>query len=217
MGQVAGHRVALRRTEQLRQLAMGRPKEFDRDEAINTVLNQVWEHGYEACSVKALSESLGITRSSFYNAFGSREELFLEVVEAFNGPTPNRDWFPIDDDCSVLKSISDGIRSVCKARIDDKAARGCLLINSITELVGRHQKLGPAIGNVFAANIQYLEGLLNVAVERGELDDCDVHTKALALQSVLVGLHVMSKAIRDEDELWAATKHSLESLGLYRD
>ena len=196
---------------------MGRPKEFDRDEAVSTVMNELWEHGYEACSVKAISEALGITRSSFYNAFGSREELFLEVVNAFNGPTPNRDWFPIDETCSVLKSISNGIRKVCRARIDDNAARGCLLINSITELVGRHEELGPALENIFATNVQYLESLLEVAVERGEMEDCDLHTKALALQSVIVGLNVMSKAIRDEEELWAATKHSLQTLDLYRE
>lgn len=196
---------------------MGRPKEFDRDEAVRTVLDQIWEHGYEACSVKAISETLGITRSSFYNAFGSREELFLEVVDEFNGPTPNRDWFQIDESCSVLKSVSDGIRSVCSARINDEAARGCLLINSIAELVSRHEELGPALADTFTANVAYLEKVLGIAVERGELEKCDLHTKALSLQSVLVGLNVMSKAVRDEDELWAATKHSLQALGLYRE
>ena len=203
-------------SNQVVRLTMGRPKEFDRDEAVNTVLNEIWEHGYEACSVKALSEALGITRSSFYNAFGSRENLFLEVVESFNGPTPNRDWFPIDETCSVLKSISDGIRQVCKTRVNDPAARGCLLINSITELVGRHENLGPALEEVFSANVQYLENILTVAAERGELENCDLRTKALALQSVLVGLNVMSKTVRDEDEIWRSTKHSLQALGLYK-
>ena len=193
---------------------MGRPKEFNRDEAVDLVMDEVWEHGYEACSVKAISEMLGITRSSFYNAFGSREELFLEVLKAYSGP-PLREWFPINETCSVLKVISDKIHNICKARIDDSAARGCLAINSVIELVGKHDQLGPVLEKEFSINIKFFENLLAIAVERGELDKCDLHVKAQALQSLIVGLNVMSKLIRDEDELWATTKHGLQGLGLY--
>ena len=195
---------------------MGRPKEFNRDEAVGLIMDEVWEHGYEACSVKAISEMLGITRSSFYNAFGSREELFLEVLKAYNGP-PLSEWFPINETCSVLKVISDKIHNICKARIEDSAARGCLSINSVIELVGKHDELGPVLEKEFSTNIKFFEYLLAVAVDRGELDKCDLHVKAQALQSLIVGLNVMSKLIRNEDELWAITKHSLQGIGLYRD
>jgi TetR/AcrR family transcriptional repressor of nem operon len=193
---------------------MGRPKKFDRDDALDLVMNEVWEHGYDACSVKAISEMLGITRSSFYNAFGSREELFLEVLKAYSGPSL-REWFPINETCSVLKVISDKIHNICKARIDDGSARGCLAINSVIKLVGKHDQLGPVVEKEFSTNIKFFANLLAVAVERGELDKCDLHVKAQALQSLIVGLNVMSKLIRDADELWATTKHSLQGLGLH--
>ena len=48
---------------------MGRPAKFDRDKAIEIIMNEIWKKGYEACSVKALSEKLSITRPSFYHAF----------------------------------------------------------------------------------------------------------------------------------------------------
>jgi TetR/AcrR family transcriptional repressor of nem operon len=194
---------------------MGRPIEFNRDEAIALVMNEIWEHGYDACSVKAISEKLCITRSSFYNAFGSREELFLEVLRAYNGP-PLREWFPINDTCSVLKVISDKLRNICKDRLDDPAARGCLAINSVIELVGKHAQLGPVIEEEFSTNIKFFENLLAIAIDRGELDKCDLHVKAQALQSLIIGLNVMSKFIRGDD-LWATTKHSLQGLGLYKD
>lgn len=196
---------------------MGRPKTFDRDEALNTAMNEIWEHGYEACSAKAISEKLGITRSSFYNAFESRENLFIEVLEIYNGRAPDRAWFPTDDTGPVLKAISETIHNVCRKRISDNSARGCLVINSIAELVSRNEQLGPVVHDTFLTNVEYLEKVLGAAVERGELEKCDLRIKALALQNVLIGLNVMSKVIRDEDELWAATKHSLEGLGLYRE
>ena len=89
------------------------------------------------------------------------------------------------------------------------------MINSIAELVSRNKQLGSALEDTFSTNVDYLEQLLNVAGERNEIKKCDLRIKALALQNVIVGLNVMSKVIRDEDELWAATKHSLQGLGLY--
>ena len=77
-------------------------------------MDEIGEHGYEACSVKALSERSGITRTSFYNAFGSSEELFLEILEIYNGSKPDREWFPINETCYVLKAISQGIHNICK-------------------------------------------------------------------------------------------------------
>ena len=66
---------------------MGRPTSFNRDEAIETVMQEMWRNGYEANTVKALSERLGITRSSYYNAFGSREALFKLALEKYFAPT----------------------------------------------------------------------------------------------------------------------------------
>lgn len=196
---------------------MGRPIKFSREQALNTVMHEIWEHGYEGCSARAISEKLGITRSSLYNTFGSREQLFLEVIASYNGATPNRNWFPLKEGDSVLKVISSEIHNICKQRIDNNPARGCLVINSITELVGRNEKLSPALEDVFSTNIAYLEKVLALAAQRGEIKPTDLRIKALALQSVLVGLNVMSKVIRDEDEMWAATKHSLQALELYKE
>ena len=195
---------------------MGRPKEFNRDEAVITVMNEIWEHGYQACSTKAISEKLGITRSSFYNAFGSREKLFCEILEIYNAPVRDREWFSFNETSSVLKAISEKLRKVCKSRIADSSARGCLVINSIAELVNRNEQIGPALENLFATNIEYLETVLGAAVERGEIEKCDLRIKALALQNLLIGVNVMSKVVRDEDELWATTKLGLQGLGLYR-
>jgi hypothetical protein len=59
------------------------------------------------------------------------------------------------------------------------------------------------------------EDLPAQAVDRGEIDDCDLHVKAQALQPK-IGYNVMSKIIRNEDEIWAVTIHNLQALGLYR-
>lgn len=64
---------------------IGRPRTFDRNEAIRQAMTLFWQHGYESTSLAMLKSNLGngITAPSFYAAFGSKEALFEEVVDCY--------------------------------------------------------------------------------------------------------------------------------------
>jgi len=64
--------------------ARGRPRSFDRDEALDRAVRQFWRHGYEATSIRDLSDALGIGAPSLYNAFGDKQKLFAEVVRVYD-------------------------------------------------------------------------------------------------------------------------------------
>lgn len=63
---------------------MARPREFDEDEVLQAALQLFWEKGYEGTSLNDLMEATGLTKSSLYRAFGSKETLFWRVVERYN-------------------------------------------------------------------------------------------------------------------------------------
>jgi AcrR family transcriptional regulator len=62
---------------------MGRPKEFDVDEALCAALQVFWRHGYEGASLTDLTEAMGITRPSLYATYGNKEELFRKVLDRY--------------------------------------------------------------------------------------------------------------------------------------
>jgi AcrR family transcriptional regulator len=62
---------------------MGRPREFDTEEAIARAMRLFWRQGYEGTSLTDLTEELGITRPSLYAAFGSKEALFLKALDLY--------------------------------------------------------------------------------------------------------------------------------------
>jgi AcrR family transcriptional regulator len=62
---------------------MARPREFDEDEVLQAALRVFWEKGYESTSLSDLLEAMGLTKSSLYKAFGSKEALFWRVVERY--------------------------------------------------------------------------------------------------------------------------------------
>jgi AcrR family transcriptional regulator len=67
--------------------AMGRPREFDIDKALEQALHLFWRKGYEGTSITELTEAIGITKPSLYAAFGNKEDLFRKAFDRYvDGP-----------------------------------------------------------------------------------------------------------------------------------
>ena len=197
---------------------MGRPAEFDRDEAIHRVMEEVWRGGYEPASVKALSERLGITRSSFYNAFGSREDLFRAVLARYLAESPDRMLGTADARTRIRPLLTSLFRSICAIRAKDPEGRGCLAVNSVAELCPAHEALAAHLADALTKSVARIEQLLTWGIESGELPrTTDAHAKALAVKTLLVGINLMCKVVRDERDLWAAAELTLRGLDLYED
>src|SRR6187431_311201 len=66
---------------------LGRPRAFDRDQALELALDVFWRKGYEGASLSDLTEAMGINRPSLYAAFGNKEELFRKALDRYGeGP-----------------------------------------------------------------------------------------------------------------------------------
>ena len=64
-------------------MAMGRPRAFDVDKALDRALEVFWRKGYEGTSLPDLTEAMGINRPSLYAAFGNKESLFRKVLQRY--------------------------------------------------------------------------------------------------------------------------------------
>jgi AcrR family transcriptional regulator len=64
-------------------MAVGRPRAFDRDEALDKALEVFWRQGYEASSIADLTRAMGINPPSLYAAFGNKESLFRQALDRY--------------------------------------------------------------------------------------------------------------------------------------
>lgn len=194
---------------------MARPLKFDREKAVEIAMNEFWQNGYEASSVKALSEKLGITRSSFYNAFGSQEALFKEALTLYFDQSPDLALAKAVPGVPIKALLTQTFRAACKARASDSQARGCMAVNGVAELCNVNDELGDVLDAAILGSLSRMEQLLEWGVAQGEIsEDTDLHATALALQNLLMGLNVMCKVVRDEQELWKTAEVTLKGLGL---
>src|SRR6476469_10338831 len=61
----------------------GRPVVFDSVKALNKAMKLFWERGDEGTSFDELIAAMGISASSFYNSFGSKEALYCEATRTY--------------------------------------------------------------------------------------------------------------------------------------
>ena len=67
--------------------AVGRPRAFDPDVALEKAMQVFWKHGYEGTSLSDLTEAMGINRPSLYATYGNKEQLFIKVLDRYgSGP-----------------------------------------------------------------------------------------------------------------------------------
>ena len=64
-------------------MAVGRPRGFCKDEALDRALQVFWRKGFEGASICDLTEAMGINPPSLYAAFGNKEQLFRQALDRY--------------------------------------------------------------------------------------------------------------------------------------
>jgi AcrR family transcriptional regulator len=109
----------------------GRPREFDRDEALLRAMELFWAQGYEGATLADLQRVMGgITAPSLYAAFGSKEALFREAVALYNeicgGPLVKA----LLEGPTARASMEAWLRVAVDSFCRPGSPRGCLVVQS---------------------------------------------------------------------------------------
>lgn len=65
-------------------MAMGRPRAFDAEKALDEAMDVFWRHGYDGATIAELTKAMGINPPSLYAAFGSKEELLKAALDRYS-------------------------------------------------------------------------------------------------------------------------------------
>lgn len=107
---------------------MGRPREFDVDEALETAMELFWRKGYEGTSLTDLTDGMGITKPSLYGVFGSKEGLFLKALERYEQTKMNFFYEALKE--PKARDVAEKIlRGFANAQTPESGPSGCLGIN----------------------------------------------------------------------------------------
>jgi AcrR family transcriptional regulator len=108
----------------------GRPRSFDRDQALERAMHVFWRQGYEATSVSDLTRAMRINPPSLYAAFGDKERLYLEALGRYQQRRVESmaKWFDeeLTAKAAVRRLLTEAARELARAG----APRGSMLVFS---------------------------------------------------------------------------------------
>ncbi len=182
---------------------------FDRNEVLRNVTDLFWRKGYNGTSMQDLVDTTGLNRSSIYNTFGDKFQLFEESLKHYQSSQNDR----LRETFSEAKSPKEAIVALFYGISDDIKAgdqKGCMLTSCTSELSAEE----PLIKDFLVENkervVASFAALIEGAQQLGEISaHKDPKTLALYLFSSLQGLRVTSML---EPDLEGVTEEILSIL-----
>lgn len=171
--------------------AMARPREFDYEKVLDGGLQLFWREGYEATSLDGLLEKTGLSKSSFYGAFGSKHEMLLAALDRYIDSVLQANI----DDLQRGSGREAIVRSFEKILGFAPSSRVCFLQMCATELAGHDQVVRTRVRR----GLERLQQAYREAIVRGQAagefaSDADADALSAFLVSNLYGLQVLGRA-----------------------
>jgi TetR/AcrR family transcriptional regulator, transcriptional repressor for nem operon len=129
--------------------AMARQREFDTEKAIQDAMESFWVHGYGATSMKDLSLATGVLSGSLHAAFGGKKQLFLAALDCYTQQGLTAIAETLSQDGSVLDAIRRCLLPVAGEHATEKRQKGCLMANSIAELIPHDAEVTARVQRMF--------------------------------------------------------------------
>lgn len=140
-----------------------RTKTFEPDEIADAAMEVFWRRGYAATSVQDLVEGTGLSRSSLYSTFESKQGLYQQALIRYQAVTASNVAL-LDSSGDAKDLIRQLLMRILEDELGDRQRRGCLVANASLELAGQDE----AIARLVAHNFQRLHKALERLIRRGQ-------------------------------------------------
>jgi AcrR family transcriptional regulator len=182
--------------------SMGRPRGFDRDHALQIALQLFWRHGYEGVSIADLTQAIGIAPPSLYAAFGSKAELYREVIELYQRRPTGGAIATFQQDGPIAERLRDLLLHAVRAATDPAYPKGCMLTAGLLYCGAEHSDLADTVSHLRRARSSAITDRLQRAIDHGELpQQPSAAAMARYVSAVMQGISIQARDGATADEL----------------
>lgn len=171
----------------------GRPLQFDPEQAMHQAMLLFWTRGYEATSTSQLMAVMGLSKSSLYQTFGSKDALFNRCLDRYGEMTTDYMRETLAQTASPRQFLLELVETFASDSGDD-VPNGCLLVNSACELGTDNTLAGPMVLKRRDKMLAILQQTCRMMAEKGELPvGREPDSVANQIFALVCGLKVMER------------------------
>lgn len=187
----------------------GRPRAFDRAEALQKAMLLFWEKGFQGASMSELTAAMGINAPSLYTCFGSKEALYRESMALYE----SGDGAELAAAIAAAPTVREAIeiylmRSAALFSRPGKPA-GCMVVLSVVHAAGTSEEAGRALHDARTEMQGVLEARLRGAIANGELRGGDPAAIAAFYSTVQQGMSIRARDGASRAELEAVARGAM--------
>ena len=165
-----------------------------------------WAKGYEAASLCDLTEAMGLSKSSFYDTFGGKNDLFVAAIDRYRETVQAKFLAELQARRRETGSARAAIAALFDQMVDSAVrpdgGHGCFLGNCAVEIAGSDAKAAARVRAAMKATENAYHEAVKAGQDQGEIAlDRDARALARSLTSSQNGLLVMAKLDPDEAAL----------------
>ncbi|MFI6922942.1 TetR/AcrR family transcriptional regulator [Nonomuraea spiralis] len=171
---------------------MARPRTFEEDRAVEAAMRAFWDAGYEGTSTQDLCAATGLGRSSIYNTFDSKRDLYERALRRYHEERTSALIELMDSDLPAPEKI----RTVLWQAVDPQAdsPAGCLVVNSLVELAPHDAGIATLLRRDGDRRVAALRGAIERGQARGEIGaDKDAQALAHFVVATVSGISVAAR------------------------
>lgn len=187
----------------------GRPRAFDRAQALQKAMLLFWEKGFQGASMSELTAAMGINAPSLYACFGSKEALYREAMALYE----SGDGAELAAAIAAAPTAREAIeiylmRSAALFSRPGKPA-GCMVVLSVVHGAGTSEEAGRALRDARTEMQGVLEARLRGAIASGELPAGDPAAIAAFYCTVQQGMSIRARDGASRAELEAVAQGAM--------
>ncbi len=192
---------------------MARPKEFEREEALQAALYLFWEKGYDATTLPELLEKMSISRSSLYDTFGDKQALFREALNLYLHQFAARRMPFLRKAKSAKQGITAYFQDHIEVALADAYPGGCFVTNTATTLKTTDEQ----IVNLITHGTEQLEEEFHALLQRGQEAreiprDKDIQALARLFVGIAYGINVVARVSSNRERLEGMANAAIQTL-----
>ena len=189
--------------------ALGRPRAFDAEKALDRAMQVFWRKGYLGTSISDLTDAMGIKRPSLYAAFGNKKSLFRKVLDRYSkGPSVYLSEALREPTArAVVERVLHGVVDLLT---DPRTPTTCMWVHGA--LSCGDDPLRKEFAAQRVARFEELRARFRRAVTEGDLPiNADVDTLANFVQTVNFGLTVQASTGATRKDLLCVVAAALQA------
>ena len=191
---------------------MPRKKEYIEDEVLHKAMHTFWNHGYENASVRVLEKDMGINQFSIYASFGSKRDLFIEVLKKYKQHVETTFLKELLKSQGSINDIKKFFLRFGYAIQSGENSNGCLMVNTGMEIGQKDPEIAQQLATYFGFIKDTFFHCLEKAKQLGVLrSNFDSATHAEFLLGSLQGMSLYAK-FRSKSEIRAYVTTILKTL-----